>query len=814
MIYSRNIFLLLLLVLQMPLLAQVNGRVLISDNTPVSYANVLLLNSGDSSLVKGATTDEAGYFMLEGAGPGKYLLRISYTGYQKVFSGQFSLTGTSGSYDAGKIFLKPDPKHLDNVEIVAEKQFIERRIDRMVVNIDKSIVSSGADALEIFKRLPGVTVDQEGAVSLKNKAGVLILINGRPSNLAPADLAALLKSMNASQIEKIEIMVNPPAKYDAAGSAGVINIILKKNQAMGLNGSVHGGGLFANNKAFSYPRQKGEAGFSLNYRTAKWNFCGSYDFSSETDSWARDITNRFYSNNHLSGTLTQNMVQNGTSDNQFAKLGVDCDLSARQSIGFLAYASYIHGVASNSLNHIVLADSAGHTVSGVNSFFNVYEPIQSDDANLYYTFKIDSSGKEFSVNADYLRYYNPNEHNLYYYNFDANNQYLPPYQHVVSKQINNINIASLKADYTHTFGKKIKLDGGLKTAEVKSDNDGNYWSLSNGISYPDASMSNHFIYTEKINAAYLNYTQELNGKLSIQAGLRGEQTKVKGELITWDMAFSHSYMDLFPSLFVNWKANTKNTFNLSYSNRLDRPDYDAVNPFQYARGPYAYNSGNAALTPQYTNGAELTHVYKGVLNTTLGYSKTNNAIIYVSRQNDSSRITYNMPLNLAALINYSFNSALSVPLTKWWTSTNSIGVYYKEYTGTWLNGSVSQALLSGMINTQNSFRLGRRLSAEVSAVYATKQANGINISNPFCIVDAGVQWRFAGDRGSLRLNAGDLLWSHFENNTKYQNMDMTSVFYSNSRTIHIGLRWKFGSSTSAYRNKSRGGSEELNRLKN
>jgi iron complex outermembrane receptor protein len=803
-----------LILFDVTLLAQVKGRVISAPGTSIPYVNVLLIQSSDSSLVKGTTTDESGMFLLDDIVAGNYRLRISCLGYQKTFTEPFSLTNAAKVFNAGDILLKPEPKSLNNVEIVAERQFIERRIDRMVVNIDKSIVSSGSDALEIFKRLPGVSVSQDGTISLKNKQGVLILINGRPSNLAPADLATLLKSMNADQIEKIEIMVNPPAKYDAAGSAGVINIVMKKNQALGLNGSVHGGGLVSNEKVFPVLARTGDVGFNLNYRTAKWNFFGSYDYSSVVDGWATDITNRFYSNSRLQSTLTQHMVQEGTADNQFAKLGVDYQLSSRQTLGFLCNVRDIHGVASNSLNYIVLSDSSGRTTGGINSYFNVYEPIQSDDANLYYNFKIDSTGKEFTVNADYLYYLNPNEHNLYYYSFDANNQYLPPFQHIVSKQINNITIASLKADYTHTFGKKIKMDAGMKTAQVKSDNDGHYWNVIGTISYPDAGMTNHFIYTENINAGYLNYSQELNDKLSVQAGLRGEQSNVKGELVTRDTAFSHTYLDLFPSLFINWKANSKNTFNISYSKRIDRPDYVSVNPFLYARGPYTFNSGNASLRPQYTNGVEFTHVYKGLLNTTLGYSRTSDAITEVSRQDDATHITYNMPVNLNTVINYNFNTALSYPLTKWWTTTNSISVFYKQYEGSWQGADVNQAMLSAAINTQNSFRLGKRWNVEASALYVTKQANGISVTNPFCIVDAGIQLKFAEERGTVKLNAGDLLWAHFETDTKYQNMDISTVFYANSRFLHLGLTWKLGSSTSAYQNKNRAAAEELNRIKN
>jgi iron complex outermembrane receptor protein len=810
---ARKSLCFLLLLIQYPLFAQIKGRVLSKANTPAAYVNILLVKSADSSLVKGAVSDENGNFLIEGMETGNYRLRISFLGYQKVLTPVFTLKSPGDTYDAGTILLKPDEQTLKNVEIVAEKPFIERHIDRLVVNIDKSIVASGTDGLELFKRLPGVTVNQDGVISLKNKAGVLILINGRPSNLSPADLASLLKSMNADQIDRIEIMVNPPAKYDAAGSAGVINIILKKNQALGLNGSLRTNLRGSYEKVFPEISHVADCGITLNYRTRKWNFFGSFDFSTGHDYWGRDITNRFYSGGQLQNVLTQHLIQGSNEDDFAARAGIDYEVTKRQTIGFLASARNILGVASNNLNRTEMTDAEGHRLSGLDSYFNVYEPIHTNDANIYYDFKIDSTGRELNINADYLRFYSPNEHSLYYYNYDANNQFLAPIQHIISGQTININIASLKADYTHTFGKKIKLDAGVKTAEVLSDNDGKYFDIANGVSTLDAGMSNHFIYTENINAAYLNYSQELSSKLSLQAGLRGEQTRVKGQLLPRDTTFTHTYTNLFPTLFLNWKLSDKHVLNLSYSKRIDRPEYSSVNPFLYARGPYTYYGGNASLRPQYTQSIELSHVYKGVLNTTLGYSQTSDDINLVSTQNDSSHITYSKYYNINTRINYSLNVSLSLPFTKWWTSTNFAGIYYSNFQGVWMGDNLSHNMLTGVLNSQNTFRLTKRWSLEVSAVLVSKQAEGFSTRQPFYLLDAGLQWKFAEERGSLRINAGDLLFTHFQLDTQYQNMNITEVNYSNSRYLNIGLRWKLGSSTTSHRDKARGGSEELNRLK-
>jgi iron complex outermembrane receptor protein len=811
--YTRTSLCFLLILFQYPLFSQIKGRVLSKANTPAAYVNILLVKSADSSLVKGAVSDENGNFLIEGMAAGSYCLRISFLGYQKLLTPVFVLKGPDVAYDAGTILLKPNEQTLKNVEIVAEKPFIERRIDRLVVNIDKSIVSSGTDGLELFKRLPGVTVNQDGVISLKNKAGVLILINGRPSNLSPAELASLLKTMNADQIDRIEIMVNPPAKYDAAGSAGVINIILKKNQALGFNGTLRANLRGSYEKVFPEISHVADCSFTFNYRTSKWNFFGSFDFSTERSYSGRDITNHFYSGGQLQSVLTQHLIQGSNEDDYQGKAGIDYEITKRQTMGFLASARSTLGVANNNLNRIEMTDAEGHRLSGLDSYFNVYEPIHTNDANIYYDFKIDSTGRELNINADYLRFYSPNEHSLYYYNYDANNQLLPPVQHIISRQTININIASLKADYTHTFGKKIKLDAGVKTAEVLSDNDGKYFDIANGVSTLDASMSNHFIYTENINAAYLNYSQELSSKLSLQAGLRGEQSRVKGHLLPRDTAFTHTYTDLVPTLFLNWKLSDKHVLNLSYSKRIDRPDYNSVNPFLYARGPYTYFGGNATLRPQYTQGIELSHVYKGVLNTTLGYSRTSDNINLVSAQNDSSHLTYIKPVNLNTLINYSLNISLSLPFTKWWTSTNFVGLYYLDFEGIWLGGTVSHALLSGVINSQNSFRLSKRWSFELSAVCGSKQADGISTRHPYCFLDAGLQWKFAEERGTLRINAGDLLFTQFETDTRYQNMNISDINYFSSRFLNIGLRWKLGSSTTSHRDKARGGSEELNRLK-
>jgi hypothetical protein len=773
----------------------------------------LLLNGLDSTLVKGASSDATGHFQFEQVAAGKYRLKISYLGFDKISSPTFSYPGPEQVYEAGTFTLQANAKTLKGVEVVAEKQFIERQLDKLVINVDKSIVSAGTTALELLKRLPGVSVNQQDAISLMNKPGVLVLINGRPSHLGPAELATLLKSLNTDQIEKIEIMVNPPAKYDAAGSAGVINIVLKKNQALGLNSSVHAGGLVSNEAVFGRMNHTGDAGINLNYRIPKWNFFGSYDYSSEQGGWGADITNRFYANGVLQSMLTQHIINNSSSDSQFGKLGVDYELSPRVSMGFLANAQYIYGTANNDLNTNVLTDASGNTLSSTNAYFNVHEPIQSGDANLYYDFKIDTTGRELSVNADYLSYYNPNQHNLFYYNYDASGNFISPLQHTRSYQINNIQVASIKADYTHPIGKKIRIDGGLKSAQVTSDNDGTYLNYNGSQSYVDHNLTNHFIYTENIYAGYLNYKQELSTKWSIQAGLRGEQSQVKGQLYPRDTVFTHSYFNLFPTVFLNYKLNEKNTFNFSYSKRIDRPDYSSVNPFQYARGPYTFSGGNASLRPQYTNGVELSHAYKGLLISTIGYSQTTDATINSVRQNDVTHITYVAPINLGKRISSYLTVALALPITKWFTTTTSLTGYYVVDQGVYLGQNFNRQATATVLNTQNTVKLSSHFRAELSFVTITKVNDGITTQYPMYFLDAGLQMNFASDRGTIKLNGGDLLWNHSRNDVQYQNMNITDIRFGAGPFLHLGFTWKLGSSTTNHEAKARGGTEELRRVK-
>src|SRR5690625_4900692 len=618
---------------------RVSGKVEDEGGQAVGYATVTLLKAADSSLVKGLVTDSLGLFTFSNVTSGRYIVAASVVGMEEAYSAPVETGAGRSSKRVSPLVLKPNANRLKGVNVSASKPFITHEIDKTVVNVENSIVSAGNSAWEILQKSPGVTVDNSNnTIRLQGKTGVVIYVDGKPTYLSQEQLANMLKNMNAGSIKSIEIMTQPSAKYDAAGNAVIINIVTRKSKEFGFNGSVSAG--YAQGK---YGRENG--GVNLNYRNGKLNFYGNYNYTHAK--WWHDnrITRNFYdeTGKNLSTRSEQYVYAVSPSGSHHFKAGMDYYLDDKNTIGLVmngsvnSFSHDSHNTANFKAPDASLqSQSLTHNTSTGKWTNFTYD--------LNYRGHFDSTGKELNIDMAYSKFNNSRLAHYHTDNYYPDGTPLPDMENAPNPIIRKgnlpsaIDIKTVKIDYTVPLKHKIKLSLGAKTSLVTSDNNVKYFRFNNdNKKWLYDSATNHFEYTENINAAYINLNKKFKKGWGLQLGLRGEQTISKGHQFTNDSIVKRNYLQLFPSVYVSKKLDKNNTLNASYSRRIDRPDYQDLNPFRYYIDPYTYNEGNPFLQPQLANSLKLAYSYKSLLTAALSYSNTSDVISQVLKQDDSAR---------------------------------------------------------------------------------------------------------------------------------------------------------------------------------
>ncbi len=583
----------------------------------IDAASVSLLKAKDSSLVKVAITDSAGNFVVENVKDGAYLVLATSIGHSKTYSKVFSVSSEQLNVNIGVLQLIPQDKSLAGVTVVAKKPFIERKIDRTIVNVDAAISNAGTTALEVLEKSPGVTVDKDGNISLKGKAGVTIMLDGKPAYLSGQELTNLLRTMPSGNLDQIEIMTNPSAKYDASGTAGIINIKTKKNKQKGFNGSAntsYGQGIYARNNN----------SLNLNYRNGKFNLFSNFGASWDNNFQELYILRKFKNSSAVIDRIfEQNAFMGRKNRNKNSKIGLDYYASKKTTIGFVVNgSSALH--QQNGLNTTYFYDGIQSLDSVAVAKNNEQSPWKNGSINFNFRHMFDSTGKELTMDADYVKYKSDRSMGLLnkYY---AYNGLQTGGDNLVGDLPTGVNIYTFKMDYTHPLKKGIKLETGIKAGYVNTDNTAGYFNVIGGVKNVDYTKTNRFQYKENINAAYINLSKEIK-KWGLQGGLRVENTNNSGHQFgnpqKGDSSFKNSYTGLFPNVFVSYKANDKNQLTFSYGRRIRRPDYEDLNPFLFFIDNYTYEQGNPFLQPSIANTLEASHTYKDFLTTSVNYTHT------------------------------------------------------------------------------------------------------------------------------------------------------------------------------------------------
>lgn len=771
---------------------------------PLHYATVALLKEGQSQPIEGVVTDEAGNFGFSNLELGKYELVASYLGYATRSIPNVVLTGPKPSRQLGTIPLGPDATQLDEVNIRTLRPTITQKADRIVVSIQGTALAAGNSAYDILAKAPGVFIDQEGNIQLNGRSGVTVMLNDKLTYLSARDLRILLEGMSAENVENIEIISNPSAKYDAEGSSGILNINLKKNALHGINGNVNASYRY-NGKQHGY-----SAGGRINYKTENWNSFLNLDMARRVGGRDATFTRVFFGEEttYFDQFAEGNYVVEGPPA---VRVGTDYEINDNQSIGATVY------YATNDLESDFLTDTyLGRTPNNPTQFIdaNNYQTNTSSNfsANLHYLSKLDTLGSNISADLDFVKITNRGESNFYNYYEDLTSEDAVIQDFLYTETPNGFDIYSGKVDYAKVFSGGLKLETGAKASRVISDNDSRFYFNNEEGLVLDPNRTNHFLYDEDILAAYVNMNTKLSEDFSVQAGLRAEHTSSTGESLTTGEVNQRDYLNLFPSLFVQQDLSENYGINYSYSRRIQRPNYGSLNPFISYRDPYTYVQGNPGLRPQFTHSIGVTQLYKKTYSLALNYQLVKDVISELPILVEETATTIYTTGNVDDAQNFSATAMAPLKIMKNWDSNNTAILSYNEYNMFVDNMQLKNDQVFYMFQTNHNILLPHNFKLEVSGVYRSPQASGLYLIDTMWWVDAGLKKSFLEDKLEVSLNMNDIFGSYrlkFSTDIGENINDFDQDF--RTQYMNFSVRYNFSSGLKFKAKNRKTGPEEVDR---
>jgi iron complex outermembrane receptor protein len=768
---------------------RISGKVTDEKGSALTSATISLLRLNDSALVKMTLADETGNFHLDGIPFGNYLVRASALEHNPATVRLAVYDQAHPVAEAGSILLQLATKTMNAIVVSGKRSLIEQKADRMVVNVDASVTSLGATALEVLEKTPGVSVDKDGKIALKGKPDVIIMIDGKPSYLSPSEVASLLSSMSASQISQLEIMTNPSAKYDALGNAGIINIKTKKLTAQGFNASLnlsYGQGV--------YPKTNNS--LNLNYRSGKVSTFLNLGYSRNTGFMDFDIDRKFLeANGSIRSELKQLSNRKNLTTSTTWKWGMDYSLTPKTTIGLVA-GGFFTPQHQDALTNSQVLDGNGAQLSTEVTTKTVRNEWKNASLGLTARHQLGKAGQELSGGLDYL-----------HYDFTGNQDltgatYAPSGEQVGTTRLRNelplsIDIYSGRLDYILPLKGSANLEAGLKSSIVKTGNESVFYTLANPGWTLNQPQSSRFEYQENIQAAYLNVNKKA-GAWYGQAGLRVERTKYDGRTASFDgkqdSSFNRSYVDLFPNLLVTYTLDGNNSFVLSAGRRIDRPAYQNLNPFISFIDRYTYSTGNPYLQPQYSNTVEISHTFKKFLTTTINYSVIHDMINEVLTHQDS--VIIRSIGNIGTRYNVGISMNASLPVTRFYSATLFVNLYQNRYDGVINGENFKASQLTFSMNMSNQFSWGKGWNAELSGNYTSQSRDeGQAIVLPLGQLSAGVSKTILHTKGTVKLGVRDIFYT--QNPREIQNFqDISSTLHisRDTRVITLGFVYRFGTS--------------------
>ncbi len=780
-----------------PAIGKIKGTIVdFKSKIPVEFSTIALYRKKDSSLVTGTVANNKGTFELASLEFGRYYMKINFIGYKQLIIDTLMIRFKQPEVNLGTLSLHSSSEQLNEVEVATEKSSMTLGIDRKIFNVEKSIVTDGGSATDVLKNIPSVSVDIDGNVSLRGSQNVTVLVDGRPSSITGTNKAQILQQIPASSIESIELITNPSAKYDPDGMSGIINIVLKKNKLVGLNGSV-------SVSVGTFDKYSGAA--NISYRNSKLNVFANYGYrdNSRTGSgWSNRqniLPDTTFFLNSESSSLNRNITNN-------AKAGIDFFLDTKNTLGFSLMLSNGLEKGNASSFYSELNDSSRTTASFYRDELSGDTP-KNIDYNVNYRRTFTKPKQELTFDATYS---NASGNSLSDYlerdytgKYEIKNNY--PYRQSTSNKYTS-GVTNIQMDYTQPLKKQMKLEAGAKTLIRKTDTkfvSQTYDYTSEDFLY-DTHLNNDFLYNENIYAAYATFSGVIKG-FGYQLGLRAEQANTESHLITTGEKFQMNYSNFFPSMHFTQKMKHDQEIQLSYSRRINRPNPHTLNPFRENSDPYNVRYGNPYLEPEYIFAHELNYLKyfkKATLSATVYYRKTNGIIQRIKTIGDStsSYITF---VNLNSSKSYGVEAIIKNDITKWWNTMLSLNGFKTVIDGSNVDGDLQNDNYSFMIKLLSNMRVWKNMDIQFTLNYNGPQVTPQGTTKAVFAMDIGFK-KDIFRNASLSLNLTDITnsrkmaWEASGDNF-YQSMERRRE----SRVATLTFTYRFGSAADKQKSRQR-----------
>jgi iron complex outermembrane recepter protein len=784
------------------------GIVLNEDSSKLAGCTISLTNISTKKIVKLTTTNKQGEYTFENIQIDSFQIAVSYVGYLDFKTSALALKPNETTV-VPNIILQKSKNNLSEVVVTAKRQMLEVKADKIVVNVEGTINAVGSDALELIRKAPGVAVDQDENIQMSGKSGVQIYIDGKPSPLTGEDLANYLKALQSSQIDALELITNPSAKYEAAGNAGIINIRLKKNKTIGTNGSILAGYAIG-------VKSKYNGGFNINNRTKSINVFANYNYN--------------YANNRIDFRTYRKLADTSfdlKADRGFLnkthgfKTGIDIFQNKTTTWGFLVTGNLTNSNPNGKSDNIIIANNTNSITKILESNSNQTGNDNNVNFNANYKYA-NAKNKVLNIDADFGTFkltrdlYQPNV----YYNATKTSILNEVNYNLIS--LAKINIYSFKTDYEQPFAKGTIGIGGKFSYVTNNNNFRRYDVLSPTLQIIDVSKSNQYNYKENVNALYVNYNRSWKN-IQLQTGLRGEQTYSSGssyailtnEIVDYNNVkkFNRNYINLFPSIGISFIKNPISTWNITAGRRVDRPNYQDLNPFEFKIDEYSSRRGNTGLIPQFSYNIAVTNAYKNKLISKLSFSNVTNFIGRVVDTTERSK-SFVSPRNIAtqniiALFeSYQYNY-------KWYTGTVTTNVFYTNFKADFGGGNriINTKATAVILTVQNSFKLIHDWTLELNGNYNSPTVNAAAQEKVKWGIDVGAQKIILKGQGNIKFSATDIFWTNYDRSfLVFGAQTIVGQFKRESRQFKLNFTYRFGNNqVKSSRNRASGLEEELKR---
>jgi len=775
----------------------ISGKVVDENNTAVPFASLSIIKPGDTTRSPAEKiTDEAGMFKLLVGARGSYELTLTHSSFGTI-TRTILVTDTTNVI---KIVMVKNAKILNTVTVTAKRPLITRKVDRIVMNVSNNPGSAGKSSLQLFQSAPGVFVNN-GNISINGIWGTRVMVNGRMLDLGGNDLKNYLQNLKANEIQSIEIIAHPPAEYDAEGTGGIINIILKKNTKTGLNGYAGADYSIGLGKYPSYNPY-----LNLNYKVKKISLFANYSFNHEKGYLNIDQYRNFLNN----GNYSSNTQSDHTRISNNIRIGASFEISSKQYLDIFYNGQFTSNTDSTHSASKILYPVNQQNIYSAGSFPIVSQANYSD-LGLSYDLKTDTLGSKLKLTAGYI--YNHKDANsatnsqTYDFKNDLLNDTIYKFSYPSIS-----NILTVDLSYNKIFKPALNLSFGAKVTGTDIKNTNNYDIYFLGAWTEKPELDFKFNYRENVLASFVNLSGTYK-KTDYKIGLRGENTHLTGDLTgAQKTSLSNTYSNLFPSLFLkrNLDKDGADFITFSYNKRIKRPSYFDLNPYKYFIDNYTVQTGNANLAPQYTNAFELGFNWKGKYYLSLGYAKTTNLIGSVIISNPLDSVLTVTKLNTGNNTVYSTNISIPIDITKWWNSSNNLqGSFTKS-----IDKHFNIEKFSYLLQSENQFNLPHGLSLNLTAFYTPRIVTGNIVTGRIASVDWGIQKKFWKNKWLAKASVSDIFYTNNFHATSYYNGTEIHISQKEqTRILSISLQYNFNFGKAfTTKNIERANAEEKSRL--